>query len=75
MATRSDIWRDEEVKELIAIWSEEHIQSELQKSVNNKPVYKDIPGSVESDLSRFVAKGGPGQNQVFSFHDHAKAAN
>ena len=30
---RSDNWRDEEVKELIAIWSEEHIQSKLQKPV------------------------------------------
>ena len=39
---RGNLWSDEEVHALIAIWGEEEVQSQLDGATRNKKVYDDI---------------------------------
>ena len=42
MATRGQNWTDEEVLDLLDIWSDETIQAELEGAYRNEHIYKRI---------------------------------
>ena len=42
MATRGAAWSDAEVKTLIALWSDRHVQEQIQGSVRNNHIYKKM---------------------------------
>ena len=47
MATRSASWSDNEVRALIAEWSEEKIHDELEGSTRNKDIFLKIPAGLK----------------------------
>ena len=42
MATRGAAWSDAEVKTLIALWADRHVQEQIQGSVRNNYIYKKM---------------------------------
>ena len=46
MASRGIAWSNKEVKALIAIWSDDKIQEQLDGTVRNKAVFEKIAGKM-----------------------------
>ena len=42
MATRGQTWSDAEVRCLISVWSDDHIQRQLEGAQRNKPIFEQI---------------------------------
>lgn len=42
MAARGQTWSDKEVRCLISIWSDDHIQQQLEGAQRNKPIFEKV---------------------------------